>query len=369
MSGQQTADEHDVSAGPARTRVPDGDTSPQGAPARASRRAVAIVAGVVLLLITVLASLRFGSVATDWPTVIRSLTMRDVVPGELTDQEIIVRDLRLPRTLLGVGVGVALALAGALMQAVTRNPLADPGILGVNAGAALAIIMAISFLGLSAPTSYVWFGLAGAAVAAMIVYGLGSGGRGTMTPVKVTLAGAVLAALLSSFTSAILLLDERSLDQFRFWMVGSIAGRDMSVVSAVAPFMLTGLILALAVAPAVNVLVLGDDVARSLGQRVVLIRVVVAAAVVLLAGSAVAAAGPIAFMGLAVPHIVRLVAGPDYRWILVYSLLYAPVLLLGADILGRYLISPNELEVGVATALVGAPLFVALARRRRLAAT
>ncbi|AYY13209.1 iron ABC transporter permease [Actinobacteria bacterium YIM 96077] len=318
------------------------------------------VAAVSLLLASLLVSLRYGSVSLDWATVIRSFTE---LSG--TDEQI-VRELRVPRTLIGLGVGASLAVAGALMQAVTRNPLADPGILGVNAGASLAIIVAIFVLGISAPTSYVWFGLAGAAVSATAVYALGSGGRGGMTPTKVTLAGAVLAALLSSFTSAIMLLDERSLDQFRFWMVGSIAGRDMAVAAAVAPFMVTGLVLALAMSRSVNVLVLGAEVARSLGQNVTRVRLAVAGAVVLLAGSAVAAAGPIAFMGLAVPHIVRLIVGPDYRKILLYSLLGGPVILLAADVVGRLVIRPAELQVGIATAIVGAPLFIVLARRRQL---
>lgn len=323
--------------------------------------------GLALLAAAVVAALRLGSVPTDWATVLSALSTTDL--GSLSDEAVIVRELRLPRALLGIGVGASLAVAGALMQAVSRNPLADPGILGVNAGASLAVIVAMAAFGIATPTSYVWFGLLGALVASAIVYGLGSGGRGTLTPVRLTLAGAVLAALLSSATSTILLLDERSLDQFRFWMVGSIAGRDMSVVTAVAPFMISGLLLALVIAPAINVLVLGDDVARTLGQRVLLVRGVAAASVVLLAGSAVAAAGPIAFMGLVVPHLVRTVMGPDYRWILACSLLYAPVLMLVADIVGRYVVSPDELEVGIATAAIGAPLFILLVRRRRLVST
>ncbi|HIW63659.1 MAG TPA: iron ABC transporter permease [Candidatus Stackebrandtia excrementipullorum] len=326
-----------------------------------------MVLGLILLLAAAIASLRLGSVDTDWSTIQAALSSTPM--SELSDEAVIVRELRLPRTLVGIAVGASLAVAGALMQAVSRNPLADPGILGVNAGAALAIIVAIAVLGITAPTSYVWFGLLGALAASAIVYGLGSGGRGTMTPVRLTLAGAVVAALLSSATSTVLLLDERTLDQFRFWMVGSIAGRDMSVVTAVAPFMIVGLVAALATAPAINVLVLGDDVASSLGQRVVVVRGVAAAAVVLLAGSSVAAAGPIAFMGLVVPHLVRTVTGPDYRWIVACSVLYAPVLMLAADIVGRYVVSPDELEVGIATAVIGAPLFILLIRRRRLVST
>lgn len=342
---------------------PDVDTQLSDRKPRA-RLALGAGIGVVLLALTMLASLRYGSVSLDWTTVIEALA-----EDGSSEEHIIVRELRLPRTLLGAGVAAALAVAGALMQAVTRNPLADPGILGVNAGASLAIILAIFVAGMSEATSYVWFGLLGAAVASVAVYALGSGGPGGMTPTKVTLAGAVLAALLSSFTASIMLLDERSLDQFRFWMVGSIAGRDMEVVAAVAPFMVVGAVIALLSSRAVNILVLGDEVARSLGQNVMRIRLVVALTVILLAGSAVAAAGPIAFVGLAVPHIVRLVTGPDYRWILSYAVLYGPILMLGADIVGRLIIRPNELQVGIATAIIGAPLFVVLARRKRLVST
>ncbi|WP_239676799.1 FecCD family ABC transporter permease [Natronosporangium hydrolyticum] len=322
----------------------------------------ATVVGVLLIAGTALASLRYGSnTTTDWVTVVQAFT--DPAP---TEAHIIIRELRAPRTLIGLGVGASLAVAGALMQALTRNPLADPGILGVNAGASLAVISAIYLLGISAPIGYVWFGFAGAAGAAVLVYTLGASGRGGMTPLKVTLAGAVLAALLGSVTASIMLLDERSLDQFRFWMVGSIAGRDPSVAVVVAPFMVAGLVIAVAASPSINVLVLGDDVARGLGQQVLLTRLLVGGAVVLLAGSAVAAAGPIGFLGLAVPHLVRMVTGPDYRKIIFLSLLYGPVILLTADIAGRLLIRPAELQVGIATALIGAPLFVALARRGRL---
>lgn len=358
---------------PPRTTVAE-EALPAAPPARprtAARRPVldapltrgAGLAGATCLLgLCVLASLAYGSVEMGWGTVVAAFTAFDG-----SNEHIIVRELRVPRTLIGLGAGAALALAGALMQGVTRNPLAEPGILGINAGAALAVVLAIFLLGVTSVGAYVWFAFAGAAAAAVVVYALGSAGRDGATPVKLALAGTVLAALLSSFTSAILVLDVDSLDQFRFWVVGSLAGRDMGVLLVVLPFLAVGIVIALAAGRALNAMSLGEDVARSLGQRVALTRVVVAVAVVLLAGASVAAAGPIAFVGLAVPHAVRIVVGTDWRWVLAYCALAGPILLLGADILGRVMVRPAELEVGIVTALVGGPVFIALARRRRLA--
>lgn len=358
---------------PPRTTVAE-EALPAAPPARprtAARRPVldapltrgAGLAGATCLLgLCVLASLAYGSVEMGWGTVVAAFTAFDG-----SNEHIIVRELRVPRTLIGLGAGAALALAGALMQGVTRNPLAEPGILGINAGAALAVVLAIFLLGVTSVGAYVWFAFAGAAAAAVVVYALGSAGRDGATPVKLALAGTVLAALLSSFTSAILVLDVDSLDQFRFWVVGSLAGRDMGVLLVVLPFLAVGIVIALAAGRALNAISLGEDVARSLGQRVALTRVVVAVAVVLLAGASVAAAGPIAFVGLAVPHAVRIVVGTDWRWVLAYCALAGPILLLGADILGRVMVRPAELEVGIVTALVGGPVFIALARRRRLA--
>jgi iron complex transport system permease protein len=283
------------------------------------------------------------------------------------NDHLIVRSLRVPRTVLGLAVGAALGLAGAVMQGVTRNPLADPGILGIEAGASLAVVIGIYAFGIGSLAGYVWFAFAGAAAASVVVYTLGSMGRGGATPVKLALAGAALASLLGSFTSAILLTDLATLDQFRFWVVGSLAGRGGDIAVQVLPFLAVGTILALGSARSLNALALGDDVARSLGQRVHAARAVAALAVVILCGAAVAAAGPIAFVGLTIPHVARALCGPDYRWVLPWSMVLAPVLLLGADIIGRLVARPGELQVGIVTALVGAPFFIALVRRRRLA--
>jgi iron complex transport system permease protein len=336
---------------------------PASAPRRQTLLLVGLAALVGVLALVCLASIAYGSKPIPLDRVADALLHYD---GSLNDH-LIVRTLRVPRTLLGLLVGVALGLAGAAMQGVTRNPLADPGILGVNAGAALFVVIAIYLFDVGTLLSYVWFAFAGAAVAAVVVYGLGAIGREGATPVKLALGGAAVTAFLTSFTSGILLLDINTLDQFRFWAVGSLAGRGMDVVRQVAPFIVVASIALLASGRTLNTLSLGDDVARSLGQLVGAARAWCAALVVVLCGAATAAAGPIAFVGLTVPHVARAVTGPDYRWVLAYSAVLAPILLLGADVVGRVIARPGEVQVGIMTAVIGAPFFIALVRRRTLA--
>jgi iron complex transport system permease protein len=316
------------------------------------------------LVLAALASVAFGSKPIALGTVLDALFAFD----DRSNDHLIVRSLRVPRTLIGIGVGAALGLAGAVMQGVTRNPLADPGILGIEAGAGLGVVLAIHQFGIGSLSGYVWFAFAGAGLASATVYALGSAGGGGATPVKLALAGAALTAMLTSLTHAILLMDVTALDQFRFWSVGSLAGRDEDILLQVLPYLVVGLLLGLAGARLLNSLALGDDVARSLGTRVRLGRAVAALSVILLCGSATAAAGPIAFVGLTVPHVARAICGPDYRRILPWSLVLGPTLLLGADVLGRVAARPGELQVGIVTAVVGTPFFIALVRRRRLAA-
>nr|WP_281381975.1 iron chelate uptake ABC transporter family permease subunit [Nocardiopsis mwathae] len=281
---------------------------------------------------------------------------------------VIVHDYRIPRTVLGALVGIALGLSGALMQALTRNPLADPGILGVSLGASTGVVVAIAFCGVSAVSGYVWFAFAGAVIASAAVYAIGSTGGRAATPDRLVLAGAAITAVLFAFNTAVLMVDPRAFDEFRFWNVGSLAGRYLDVLLPVAPFIIAGGIIALALARPLNALALGDQLGTALGVRIRRTRVLGAIAIMLLCGAATAAAGPITFVGLAVPHIARLIVGPDQRWVLAYSLLLAPILLLGSDVLGRVLGAPGELQVGIVTAFVGAPVFIALCRRRRPAA-
>lgn len=306
-------------------------------------------------------SVRVGSVAIDTSTVLDAFFGFDG-----SDEHIIVRSLRVPRALIGLGVGAALAVAGVVMQGMTRNPLGAPEILGINAGAAFAVVTAIHGLGFVSPSGYVWFAFSGALGAAVLVYALGSAGRGGPTPVKLALSGAVLTALLGSWTTALLVLDQRTLDEARFWLAGSLAGRDLSVFATVAPFLIVGLVLSFGLGRQLNALSLGDDVSRALGQRTGMVRVLCILAIVLLAGAAVAAAGPIAFVGLATPHIVRAFVGADYRWILGYSVVLGPVLLLAADIVGRVVVRPAEMQVGIVSAFCGAPVLIYLVRQAKV---
>ncbi|EFG05075.1 Fe(3+)-siderophore ABC transporter permease (plasmid) [Streptomyces clavuligerus] len=281
-----------------------------------------------------------------------------------SDEQVMVRELRLPRTVIGLLVGAALGLCGALIQAFTRNPLADPGILGVNAGAGFAVTFAVGVLGLTDPTEFIWFALAGAFALTVLVYVLGSLGADRATPVKLTLAGVALTAVFSGLTSALTLKSLKTLDVTRFWDVGSIGGRSLDVLPVALPLIGAGLLLGLFSAHSLNALALGDDSARSLGVRLGATRACVVLAVTLLAGTAVAVAGPIAFIGLMVPHVVRWFTGPDQRWILPLTVLVAPAFLLAADVVGRVVLPSGELRVGLVTALVGAPVLVALVRRR-----
>ena len=283
-----------------------------------------------------------------------------------TAEDVVVRSLRVPRTLLGLAAGLALGVAGALTQGHTRNPLADPGLLGVTQGAAFAVVLATAAFGVTSLLGYVWFAFLGALTASVAVFLVGSTGRGGPTPLTLVLAGAAISALLHALVAAIVLLDQQSLDAFRFWQVGSVAGRDPAVLGQVLPFLLVGLALAAANATGLNALALGEDVARGLGRAVARTRLLGAAAITLLTGVAVAACGPIGFVGLVVPHLARAATGPDHRWLLPAAGLLGAVLLLAADVLGRVLARPGELQVGIVLALLGAPAFVVLVRRRRL---
>lgn len=272
-------------------------------------------------------------------------------------------EARLDRTVLGLAVGAALGLAGALMQGLTRNPLADPGILGVNAGATFAMVVGMTTFGATAMDQFLPLAFLGAAVAAAAVHGIASLGRDGATPMKLAITGAALSAGLASWTTGLLLADRRTMESFRFWQVGTVAGRGADVLLAGLPFLLVGALLALAGARCLNTLALGDDLARGLGRRTTRDRLVIALAIVLLAGTATALAGPIAFVGLVVPHVVRALVGPDHRRLLPFSMLGGAVLVVVADTVGRVVLPPSEVQVGIMAAVVGVPVFIALIRR------
>ncbi|MGW2014875.1 FecCD family ABC transporter permease [Streptomyces sp. NPDC001927] len=343
------------------TGDPAGPVVPTARPAAVALRSLGLLVTVGALVLVSLVSVWVGTRGIPFTSVWQLLWSPDG-----SEASVIVHDYRIPRTVLGLLVGMALGLSGALMQALTRNPLADPGLLGVNLGASAGVVVAIAFLGVAAPLGYVWFALAGAAAASVGVFLLGSSGRKLATPDRLVVAGAAVTAVLYAFNWGVLLFDPEAFDQFRYWTVGSLAGRYGDIVLLMLPFVVVGLVLAFVLAPSLNALAMGEQMGRALGVHVGRTRVLAAVAVMLLCGAATAAAGPIGFVGLAVPHVARFVAGADQRWVFAYSALLAPVLLIGSDVLGRVLGAPGEVQVGIVTAFLGAPLFIALCRRRKL---
>ncbi|MBE9136164.1 iron ABC transporter permease [Nodosilinea sp. LEGE 07088] len=314
-------------------------------------------AGCLILLGCLLGSILLGAADIAPGTVWQAVFQFDG-----STEHLIIRTVRLPRAMLAVVVGAALAVAGAITQGLSRNPLAAPDILGIDMGAALAMVLAIFFRGSGG--NYVGFAFAGAAIAAITVYWLGSLGRSGLTPLKLVIAGAAIWYLLSSLTYGILILSQRTLDEIRFWLAGSLAGQDMASMLPVLPYIAVGLAASLALGRQLTLMSLGEDVAQGLGLQTAWVKVGSAIAVVLLAGSSVALAGPIGFVGLVVPHVVRFAVGVDYRWILPYAMITGGVLLSVADTAARLVIRPQELPVGIMTALVGAPFFIYLARSK-----
>lgn len=327
---------------------------------RRASKALGFAALCALVLVSVVLSLLLGSRTIDLSSVVDAVLGRggDAVEG------MVVLDLRVPRTVLGLVGGAALGLAGTLMQGLTRNPLADPGLLGVNSGASLAVVVAIAVFGVTTPSGYVWFAFVGAALAAVLVYVVASGRTGP-SPLSLTLAGAATTAVLTSLITLTLLRDLDTLSQYRFWSVGSLVGRDLGTAATLAPFLVVGAAAALLLGRSLNSLALGDDLARGLGQRVGVVRVVAGIAIILLCGSATSLAGPLVFVGLVVPHVARRFVGSDYRWILVYSIPLGAALLVLADTVGRLIAPPSELEAGIVVAILGAPVLIALVLRDR----
>lgn len=321
-------------------------------------KAWGIPVGILLIVVLLWASVILGLTKVSTQMVVDSFFNFDA-----STEHIIIKDSRIPRAFIAAAVGASLAVAGTIMQGLTKNPLASPGILGINAGASFFVVMGISFLGVNSLKAFTWLAFTGAAIAAIIVYVFGSMGAEGMTPIKITLAGAAMAALFSSLTQGILTLNERTLDQVLFWLAGSIQGRDLEILLTVLPYLMFGWAIALTVGKQMNVLALGEDMAKGLGQKTLFVKMMGALIVVLLAGGSVAIAGPIGFIGIIIPHLARWLVGTDFRWVIPYSALIGAALLLGADIGARYIMMPAEVPVGVMTALIGAPFFVYITRR------
>lgn len=321
-------------------------------------RFVGLGVSLLVLFVVFAASIAWGAADISFETAIQALIASD---GSTDD--LIIRTVRLPRSLIALVVGASLAVAGSIMQGITQNPLASPAILGINAGAAFAVVVATFILGTTSLSLYAIFAFLGAAVAAIVAYWLGSLGRGGLTPLNLTIAGAAIAAFASSLTSGILIVSQRTLEEIRFWLAGSVAGRDLNLFLQILPYLTIGLLLAFALGKSITTLSLGEDVARGLGQQTAWVKGMAAVAVVLLAGGSVAIAGPIAFVGLVVPHIVRFFVGVDYRWIIPYAAIFGAILLLSADICARLILQPQELPVGLIMPLIGAPFFIYLAQK------
>lgn len=344
--------------------APGAALTPFGPQAPVSGRRAIGRLGWLLVCLAALAgagvlSLVLGARGVGWSDVVAALA-----GGQDTIAQAAVAK-RIPRTVLAMLVGAALGAAGVVLQGLTRNPLADPVIFGITPGAALFVVTAVAFFGLTSPTGFVLVAILGCTVSAVFVYTIGSMGRGGATPLKLALAGAASAAAFSSLTSAVLLPRIQVMDSFRFWQIGGVGGASLTRILQVLPFLLVGMLVAVVVARGLNALALGEDLAAGLGERVVLVRVLATLAAVLLLGGATAAAGPIAFVGLVVPHACRLLVGLDHRWLLPFAAVVGATLLTLADVVGRVVARPSEVDVGIVTALIGAPIFIAVVRRQK----
>lgn len=322
------------------------------------KKVLGLIFGVLLLLLFNILSIVLGYTDITIHTAIQAF-----IDFNGSNEHIIVQDVRLPRALIATAIGSSLGIAGALLQALTKNPLASPDILGFNAGASFFIVVALMLFSVTSLQATTWLAFVGAALAGFVVYLLGSIGRDGMTPIKMTLAGSAVAALFASLTQGLLVLDESALEQVLFWMSGSVQGRKLEILIAVLPYLVIGTVISLLIANKINLLMMGEDVAKGLGQRTGTVKLIASLTVILLAGGSVAVAGPIGFVGIVVPHVVKTLVGNDYRWIIPYCVIVGGIFLLIADIAARYVIMPQEVPVGIMTALFGTPFFIYIARK------
>ncbi|KRF65094.1 iron ABC transporter [Bacillus sp. Soil768D1] len=313
---------------------------------------------IVLLLFLLCSSIVYGYTNTTWQMAIDAFTHFNG-----SNEHIVIQSVRFPRALIASAVGASLAISGVLMQTLTKNPLASPDIFGVNAGAGLAVVTGVTIFGISNLQVFTWLSFIGAAIAAVSIYMIGSMGRGGLTPMKLTLAGAAMTAMVSSLTQGLLVSNEALLEQVLFWLAGSVSGRSLDNLTAVFPYLAVGWALALITSGKMNVLSMGEDVAKGLGLNIVFLKIVLGLVVILLAGGSVAVAGPIGFIGIVVPHLTRFIVGIDHRWLIPFAGLLGAVLLLAADIISRYILMPQEVPVGVMTAIIGTPFFIYIARK------
>ncbi|MCP1155663.1 FecCD family ABC transporter permease [Peribacillus frigoritolerans] len=313
---------------------------------------------ILLLLFLLCSSIVYGYTDTTWKMAIDAFT-----DFNGTNEHIVIQSVRLPRALIASAIGASLAISGVLMQTLTKNPLASPDIFGVNAGAGLAVVTGVTVFGISNLQVFTWLSFLGAAIAAISIYLIGSMGRGGLTPMKLTLAGAAMTAMVASLTQGLLVSNEALLEQVLFWLAGSVSGRSLDNLVAVLPYLVAGWGLALIMSGKMNVLSMGEDVAKGLGLNIAFLKLVLGLAIILLAGGSVAVAGPIGFIGIVVPHLTRSIVGIDHRWLIPFSGLFGAVLLIAADVISRYILMPREVPVGVMTAIIGTPFFIYIARK------
>lgn len=325
-------------------------------------KVIGLLLFTLLLLYGMWASIIYGYVDTNVKTAIDAFTNYNG-----SNEHIIIKTVRLPRALIAAAVGASLAVSGAILQVLTKNPLASPSLLGINAGASFFIVCAVSVFSVQSLQAFTWIAFLGAAVTACLVFIIASIGREGLTPIKLTLGGVAIGAVFSSFTQGLLVLNEALLDEVLFWLAGSVQGRKLEMLISVLPYLIVAWLGAAMMAGKLNILLLGDDVSRGLGQRTQLVKGILVLIVILLAGSAVAVAGPIGFVGIIVPHVARALVGIDYRWVLPYSAILGGILLVAADIGARYIVMPQEVPVGVMTAAIGTPFFIYIARKGGLA--
>jgi len=323
-----------------------------------SLKIAGVLTGLLLLIFLSYFSLIYGVVDTSWQTALDAYTHFNG-----SNEHIVIKEVRVPRVLNALAVGASLGLAGSLLQALTRNPIADTELFGLNAGAAFFVVCAVTFFSIHSLTQFTWIAFLGATVSGLVVYLLGSFGRDGLTPVKLTLAGAAITAMSASARHGMMILNEKALDEVLFWLAGSVGGRKIEYLAAVFPYMITAWIGAFLLARPIHTLMMGEDVAKGLGQRTLLVKLATGAVIVLLTGSAVAVAGPIGFVGLITPHLARYFVGFDTRWSLLYSAMLGSMILLLADIGARFIAMPAELPIGVMTAIVGVPFFIYVARK------
>ncbi|MBL3642427.1 FecCD family ABC transporter permease [Peribacillus frigoritolerans] len=313
---------------------------------------------ILLLLFLLCSSIVYGYTDTTWKMAIDAFT-----DFNGTNEHIVIQSVRLPRALIASAIGASLAISGVLMQTLTKNPLASPDIFGVNAGAGLAVVTGVTVFGISNLQVFTWLSFLGAAIAAISIFMIGSMGRGGLTPMKLTLAGAAMTAMVASLTQGLLVSNEALLEQVLFWLAGSVSGRSLDNLVAVLPYLVAGWALALIMSGKMNVLSMGEDVAKGLGLNIVFLKLVLGLAIILLSGGSVAVAGPIGFIGIVVPHLTRSIVGIDHRWLIPFSGLFGAVLLIAADVISRYILMPREVPVGVMTAIIGTPFFIYIARK------